>query len=242
MLPPLLLWAALTHSPAPHVESLIGGGRQVYSLDFGWRFALLEPAPAPASTSSAATAGAATAAPPFCNGSANASFPIDLGKYGKCNGLIDAGAPPNASVWANECCSRPGCRVWNWCPDKGCSYGKPYQCWIDPGGQTIDPTKQCHNLGAPGWVARARGEQPVPPPAPPHPPRPPLPPPGPPQPLPPPPPPAPGPCSSPQCLPTTDDSSWRTVNVPHDFVLEGDFATENSINQGFLPYGVGWYR
>ena len=32
------------------------------------------------------------------------------------------------------------------------------------------------------------------------------------------------------------------MDVPHDFVLEGQFAAENSINQGFLPYGVGWYR
>ena len=48
----------------------------------------------------------------------------------------------------------------------------------------------------------------------------------------------------PQCDPGTDDrgAGWRGVNVPHDFMVEGVFSGANDISQGFLPYGVGWYR
>ncbi len=58
-----------------------------------------------------------------------------------------------------------------------------------------------------------------------------------------PPPPTPGgPCTDPRCEPGTDDSSWRVVNVPHDFVVEGNFSAQADQSHGFLPYGVGWYR
>ena len=41
-----------------------------------------------------------------------------------------------------------------------------------------------------------------------------------------------------------DDASWRTLNLPHDWAIEGDFsATAPSGNSGgALPGGVGWYR
>ena len=40
------------------------------------------------------------------------------------------------------------------------------------------------------------------------------------------------------------DASWRTLNVPHDWSIEGPFDQNNPGGPagGFLPYGVGWYR
>lgn len=47
---------------------------------------------------------------------------------------------------------------------------------------------------------------------------------------------------------TFDDSSWETVNVPHDWAINGPFYTEEEDpvvdgGMGRLPIqGVGWYR
>ena len=37
-------------------------------------------------------------------------------------------------------------------------------------------------------------------------------------------------------------SDWRTVDVPHDFVLEGTFTEAADMSHGYLPFGAGWYR
>ena len=44
--------------------------------------------------------------------------------------------------------------------------------------------------------------------------------------------------------PAVDDSSWRTVDVPHDWSIEGPIAESNPTGRsgGFFPSGVGWYR
>ena len=58
--------------------------------------------------------------------------------------------------------------------------------------------------------------------------------------------------------PKFDDSSWRDVDLPHDFVIEGKFSrTQRTFEKtdppskggraahalhGYLPVGVGWYR
>eukprot|EP01121_Diplochlamys_sp_Union-15-3_P011256 TRINITY_DN323_c0_g1_i1.p1 TRINITY_DN323_c0_g1~~TRINITY_DN323_c0_g1_i1.p1 ORF type:complete len:779 (-),score=173.01 TRINITY_DN323_c0_g1_i1:14-2350(-) len=39
-----------------------------------------------------------------------------------------------------------------------------------------------------------------------------------------------------------DDSKWRQLNIPHDFVVEGNFTRSADESHGFLPYGIGWYR
>lgn len=40
-----------------------------------------------------------------------------------------------------------------------------------------------------------------------------------------------------------DDSTWRSVKVPHDWAIEGPFRWELEGNTGKLPWkGVGWYR
>lgn len=39
-----------------------------------------------------------------------------------------------------------------------------------------------------------------------------------------------------------DDSTWRTVDVPHDWAVEHPFSTSFSSGTGYLPAGTGWYR
>ncbi|HEX8464470.1 MAG TPA: beta-galactosidase GalA [Abditibacterium sp.] len=39
-----------------------------------------------------------------------------------------------------------------------------------------------------------------------------------------------------------NDSTWRPVHLPHDFVVEGKFDPRGEISHGALPTGVGWYR
>ncbi|HEX3142512.1 MAG TPA: glycoside hydrolase family 2 TIM barrel-domain containing protein [Pyrinomonadaceae bacterium] len=41
-----------------------------------------------------------------------------------------------------------------------------------------------------------------------------------------------------------DDAAWRTLDVPHDWSIEGPADEKNSTGQGggFMPAGVGWYR
>jgi beta-galactosidase len=41
-----------------------------------------------------------------------------------------------------------------------------------------------------------------------------------------------------------DDSDWRTLNLPHDWSIEGEFNKENPATPGggALPGGIGWYR
>jgi len=40
-----------------------------------------------------------------------------------------------------------------------------------------------------------------------------------------------------------DDSSWETVNLPHDWAIKGPFNIDEPGNTGQLPWkGEGWYR
>jgi beta-galactosidase len=44
--------------------------------------------------------------------------------------------------------------------------------------------------------------------------------------------------------PDFNDSPWRTLNLPHDWSIEGEFKQDAPTkgNGGYLPTGVGWYR
>jgi beta-galactosidase len=41
-----------------------------------------------------------------------------------------------------------------------------------------------------------------------------------------------------------DDRAWRTLDLPHDWSIEGAFSEEAPAkgNGGYLPTGIGWYR
>ena len=44
-------------------------------------------------------------------------------------------------------------------------------------------------------------------------------------------------------LPSVNDESWRTVNLPHDWAIEGTFSDTLENGTGLLPWkGIGWYR
>jgi beta-galactosidase len=44
--------------------------------------------------------------------------------------------------------------------------------------------------------------------------------------------------------PNFDDTSWRTLDLPHDWSIEGPIARppEGEGNGGFFTHGIGWYR
>ena len=39
-----------------------------------------------------------------------------------------------------------------------------------------------------------------------------------------------------------DDSSWKTVDIPHDYSIEQEYTTGGEGESGYLPGGIGWYR
>ncbi len=43
-------------------------------------------------------------------------------------------------------------------------------------------------------------------------------------------------------MPGFDDSTWRTVDVPHDWSIEGPFLAEYASGTGYAPGGIAWYR
>ncbi|WP_184545255.1 beta-galactosidase GalB [Mucilaginibacter sp. FT3.2] len=44
--------------------------------------------------------------------------------------------------------------------------------------------------------------------------------------------------------PATNDAKWRSLSLPHDWSIEGEFSKENPATPegGALPGGIGWYR
>ena len=44
--------------------------------------------------------------------------------------------------------------------------------------------------------------------------------------------------------PNHDDTAWRSLNLPHDWAIEGNFSEDNpsGTGGGALPGGIGWYR
>ena len=39
-----------------------------------------------------------------------------------------------------------------------------------------------------------------------------------------------------------DDSDWRELDLPHDWVVEGPFDKDENLAQGYRPRGKAWYR
>src|ERR1035437_3149913 len=42
--------------------------------------------------------------------------------------------------------------------------------------------------------------------------------------------------------PDLDDSKWRSLNLPHDWTIEGVYSPDKASSTGYLPGGIGWYR
>lgn len=46
-----------------------------------------------------------------------------------------------------------------------------------------------------------------------------------------------------QCFsPDLDDSAWRNVQLPHDYIVEGDYSPKADTGHGSLPVFPAWYR
>jgi beta-galactosidase len=44
-------------------------------------------------------------------------------------------------------------------------------------------------------------------------------------------------------LPSLNDNNWRSLDLPHDWAIEGPFSDTLENNTGLLPWkGIGWYR
>ena len=44
-------------------------------------------------------------------------------------------------------------------------------------------------------------------------------------------------------MPSVADNTWRTVDLPHDWAIEGPFSDTLENGTGLLPWkGIGWYR
>jgi beta-galactosidase len=43
-------------------------------------------------------------------------------------------------------------------------------------------------------------------------------------------------------MPAFNDSAWRTLNVPHDWSIEGPYRPDYASGTGFAPGGIAWYR
>ena len=147
------------------------------------------------------------------------TFPIDLSGNSTA-GLSSKPGAATAEACAQECCSCGAdcdndCETWQFCGSPACGHSasKP-ACFI---GSLTGATTTV----SPDWQSFARAPGPSPPPATP-----------------------PATCSAAWCAPGTDDKGggWRSVGVPHDFVLEGTFDEKADMSHGYLPYGVGLYR
>ena len=42
--------------------------------------------------------------------------------------------------------------------------------------------------------------------------------------------------------PSYDDSSWRSLSLPHDYSIEQEYSQGMEAESGYLPGGIGWYR
>jgi beta-galactosidase len=42
--------------------------------------------------------------------------------------------------------------------------------------------------------------------------------------------------------PDLDDAGWRSLDLPHDWSIEGPFSKDFASATGYLPAGIGWYR
>jgi beta-galactosidase len=42
--------------------------------------------------------------------------------------------------------------------------------------------------------------------------------------------------------PVYDDSSWKKVDLPHDWAVEQPFDPKANLSEGYRPRGMGWYR
>ena len=114
---------------------------------------------------------------------------------------------------AAACCVDYSCGLWQW-QDPATNPTGGGGCWSGPGDCSS-------NVSNPLWTSFVRT---APPPGPPH--------------------PSGAPCTdaSQPCAAGFDDSAWRVVNTPHDFIVEGVPASTCDRGHGYLCFNKSWYR
>lgn len=139
------------------------------------------------------------------------AYPINLNGV-QCLGLSPADNQTSAAACQAAACAA-NMNLWQWCPPSGCSSETlPHNCWV---GQ-LTPSMQCSPSA--GWISSATNASFPAPPGPP------------------PPPPV---CPGDRACVAYDDSAWRNVNTPHDFVDEGVPNANADRNHGYLPFNSG---
>jgi hypothetical protein len=130
----------------------------------------------------------------------------------RCDGLSSLGATPSAPACLSAACAS-GLALYQWCSPGNCSSGEAGACWAG----ALEQCAQGNGTGD-GWVSYATA-QPIPPgPAP-------MPPPA---------------CPGDRACAAYDDAAWRTVRVPHDYVVEGAPVSTADRNHGYLPFNYSW--
>lgn len=142
------------------------------------------------------------------------TFPVDLTDK-QCDGLKQQLQVADEESCREMCCADDACSVWQWCePGHDCAPAN--SCWT---GDGIDMSA-CTNAQS-GWASTGRTTTPGPSPQP-----------------------QPGDAcpNNSWCSVTYDDTKWRGVTLPHDFVVEGTFSESADKSHGYLPLTIGRYR
>ena len=109
---------------------------------------------------------------------------------GRCQGLKRVSGPKSADECRGACCEQgPKCMTWQWCAE-GAKCSMANECWTGEEAQLERCAKDTE-----GWTTGARDPNAKPPP------------------------PAPPPPLPPYAKSTFDDSSWETVETPHDWSI-----------------------
>ena len=150
---------------------------------------------------------------------ATCSIPYDINVTGtRCDGLQSLGAFATAEACYSAACGE-GLGLYQWCDAAtGCTSGTNGSCWA---GSLTDCAAS--NQTAAGWISYGTNAPPTPAPFNPAPPPPPT-------------------CPGDRACADYDDSAWRTVSTPHDYVDEGAPTPTADRNHGYLPYNFSWYR
>ena len=119
----------------------------------------------------------------------------------------------SAELCEAACCGNPQCTNWQWCEQPCVPRSPGWGCY---NGVSCAANT---TVGVQNWVGAARA-------------------------LPAPAPPPPALCADPAlpCAQAYDDSRWRTVSTPHDFIGEGAYSQSADEEHGYLPFNVSWYR
>lgn len=126
----------------------------------------------------------------------------------RCDGLASLGTTPSAAACLAAACAS-GTALYQWCGNATCDGGTLGMCW----GGALDACATNGNGTGGGWVSFGTTDpvpsRPGPPPTP--------------------------ACPGDRACAAFDDSAWRVVRTPHDYVVEGAPVATADRNHGACP-------